>query len=312
MNREQKIALILGFAVVLVVGVLVSDHWSGARRLQIADATEGDTGRLESMPVAVLPDPGNTERVAVAIDRKPVPVDVPRVQANRQAGGVVKIPLGGAGTPSPLGEALQAAADRRDNLEQTARVITWQDRVRGMGNRMADGVRNGLPAAAEIEQSPVVRQETVAPATRVVEVPTRQPIRHTVKKNESLYKIAAKYYGDGNRWREIAKANRGRVGAEGGVRTGVTLMIPNATEIASPSRQSTPATRPAERRIAETPTRSKPTTYTVAKNDSLGEISQRFLGTVKRIGEIVKANADKIDNPDDIRVGMVLKIPARS
>ncbi len=207
---------------------------------------------------------------------------------------------------------MQAAADRRDNPEQPERVITWQDRVRGMSNRMADGLRDGLPVAAEIKQTPAVRQETAVPVTRVVEVPTRQPIRHTVKKNESLYKIAAKYYGDGNRWREIAKANRGRVGAEGGVRTGVTLMIPNATEIAPPSRHSAPTTRPAERRIAETPTRSKPTTYTVAKNDSLGEISQRFLGTVKRMGEIVKANADKINDPDDIRVGMVLKIPARS
>ncbi len=32
MTREHKLALILGFALVLVVGVLVSDHISGAER----------------------------------------------------------------------------------------------------------------------------------------------------------------------------------------------------------------------------------------------------------------------------------------
>ncbi len=309
-NREQKIALILGFAVILVMGVLVSDHWSGARQLQIADATEGDSGRIEVMPIAVLPDPGNAQRqLAVADESQKAPVDMPNSRAGTQTGGIVQIPLGGAGTPSPLGIVLQNAQDR---VEQPEPDLTWQDRVRDMGDRVAQGLSDGIPAATKVERQPVTRVETKQAQDRVAEVPNQQPIRHTVKKNESLYKIAAKYLGNGNRWREIAQANPGKVGKNGSIRAGVMLVIPNTSGLTPPSRRWAPAQRLANRQPAEKPVLSRPITYTVAKNDSLGKISQRFLGTVKRMDEIVRANADKIDNPDHIRAGMVLTIPARS
>ncbi|VAX42794.1 hypothetical protein MNBD_PLANCTO03-1769, partial [hydrothermal vent metagenome] len=296
---------------VLVVGVLVSDHWSGARQLQLADATEGDSGRIEVLPVAVLPDPGSPPtRLASEPEHAPLPavaLQYPPEQVESrpepQAGGVVRIPLGGAGTPSPLGKALQIASENR---EQPERARTFQDRVRGVGTRVADGLREGVLPAATVVEQPVTRPSPFIPEARVVEVPERQPIRHRVAKNESLYKIAAKYLGNGNRWREIAQANPGKVGKNGSIRTGVMLVIPDTSGLTLPSQ------RLADRQPAEKPVLSKPITYTVAKNDSLGKISQRFLGTVKRMDEIVRANADKIDDPDDIRVGMVLTIPARS
>ena len=51
--------------------------------------------------------------------------------------------------------------------------------------------------------------------------------------------------------------------------------------------------------------------YTVKKGDTLGLISQRELGTVKRMQDILDLNKDQIDNADEITVGMVLKMPAR-
>lgn len=312
MNREQKIALIIGFAVVLVVGVLVSDHWSGARQLRIADATEGDSGRVESGPVAVLPDPGGMETRLTAGTPGGTSDEVEaRAEGRSPLETVTTIALGGNGRGSPLGDALQAASDSREQPEQPRRAELWRSQFREVGARVAEGLSAGLPAAAGLE-SPADRAVVPTPRARVVEPPVDRPIRHTVKRNESLYKIAATYLGDGNRWREIADANRDKVGTDGGVRTGVTLLIPNAAGVSAPAPQLTPESRPAERRVAETPVLSKPITYTVAKNDSLGEISQRFLGSSRRVNDIVRANPGKIDDPDDIRVGMVLTIPARS
>lgn len=50
---------------------------------------------------------------------------------------------------------------------------------------------------------------------------------HTVKKNESLWKIAKKYYGDGNQWRKIYDANKKTIGSNPNkISVGMKLVIP--------------------------------------------------------------------------------------
>ena len=41
MTRENKLALIIGFGLILVVGILVSDHFSPASNDQAADLSDG-------------------------------------------------------------------------------------------------------------------------------------------------------------------------------------------------------------------------------------------------------------------------------
>ncbi len=54
-------------------------------------------------------------------------------------------------------------------------------------------------------------------------------IEHVVQKNDSLWKIAAAFYGDGTKWTIIRDANRDLVGDEGQrLRPGMTLTIPAA------------------------------------------------------------------------------------
>ena len=52
------------------------------------------------------------------------------------------------------------------------------------------------------------------------------------------------------------------------------------------------------------------TTYTVVSGDTLSKIAKKLLGNANRWHEIHDANRDQISNPDLIRVGQVLKIPA--
>ncbi|MGA9334349.1 MAG: LysM peptidoglycan-binding domain-containing protein [Rudaea sp.] len=51
-------------------------------------------------------------------------------------------------------------------------------------------------------------------------------------------------------------------------------------------------------------------TYTVVSGDSLSKIAQKFYGHANRWREIFEANRDQISNPDLIKIGQVLKIPA--
>ena len=53
-------------------------------------------------------------------------------------------------------------------------------------------------------------------------------------------------------------------------------------------------------------------TYTVVKGDSLSKIAKKFYGSANRWKQIHEANLDTIKNPDLIKVGQVIKIPADS
>jgi nucleoid-associated protein YgaU len=51
-------------------------------------------------------------------------------------------------------------------------------------------------------------------------------------------------------------------------------------------------------------------TYTVKSGDTLGAISQEYLGNAKHYMRIFEANKDQLSDPDEIKPGQVLKIPA--
>ena len=53
-------------------------------------------------------------------------------------------------------------------------------------------------------------------------------------------------------------------------------------------------------------------TYTVAKGDSLSKIAKKFYGNANKWRVIFEANGDQLSNPDLIKPGQVLKIPAKS
>jgi nucleoid-associated protein YgaU len=50
--------------------------------------------------------------------------------------------------------------------------------------------------------------------------------------------------------------------------------------------------------------------YTVAAGDTLSKISKSYLGDANRYMDIFNANKDVLSNPDQIKVGQKLKIPA--
>src|SRR5688572_14246714 len=68
MTRENKLALIIGFGLVLVVGILVSDHLSAASRQETADlspdAAPAGSDRLHNTALLtpVFPEPGRERR----------------------------------------------------------------------------------------------------------------------------------------------------------------------------------------------------------------------------------------------------------
>jgi nucleoid-associated protein YgaU len=53
-------------------------------------------------------------------------------------------------------------------------------------------------------------------------------------------------------------------------------------------------------------------TYTVKPGDTLSKIAKELLGSASSYPQIFEANRDQLSDPDKIKPGQVLKIPARS
>jgi nucleoid-associated protein YgaU len=117
------------------------------------------------------------------------------------------------------------------------------------------------------------------------------PKKYTVQTGDDLWQLATKYYNDGFKWPEIAKANN--------------LKDPN---LITPGQElSMPDIESAVEKLEETQEPITSEKYVVSKGDSLWFIALRAYGDPYRWSEIAKAN--KLVNPDLIHPGNEFVLP---
>ncbi len=119
---------------------------------------------------------------------------------------------------------------------------------------------------------------------------------YVVKKGDSLWKIAQRELSNGNRYLEVAKANK--LGTKLSLEVGQKLILPKET---------------VKTAVAYTPTsETKKITgneYTIKKGDSLANIALRAYGDSYAWTRIWKANSKTIENPGLIFSGNKIVIP---
>lgn len=277
-TRESKLALIIGFVLVLLVGVLVSDHFSQASSMALD--TRGEEGLLIEQPIAQL-----GPREQQAIDRAIVQGERPAQLAQNQPENQFRAPV-----------------ETREQVEAPIIISNSNsiiDQAIDEARRFANETH--LPAAAQ----PSRTQPTTIPADRVVRtLPDQTYIDYRVVSGDSLIGIARRLLGDGERWREIESLNANQLGPDSVLQIGMTLKLPSDARMLTNSTTKT-SNKQTTKKVNNTASRS----YTVKSGDTLGEISQKLLGTSKRMGEIVELNG--LSSADEIFVGMTLKIPAK-
>lgn len=142
---------------------------------------------------------------------------------------------------------------------------------------------------------------------------------HHVQPGESPWSIAEKHYGDGNYYQLIYEHNRDKMPSADTVRKGVTLRIPKRNDVASPPPHREP-TSTAERRdpapsepapsAESAPDTVRTVEHTVAEGETMLEIAQRYYGTVRALPKLMALNEDRIEDPDRVRVGQKIRVPA--
>lgn len=309
MSRELKLALILGFAAVMVVGVLISDHMSGARQARIEERT------IEPPRMALQPAP---------------PVFVPEPVVAPSQGAVAML-------PEPSQRAGESLADAGAPTLSDPVVITMAPEPAGsaattLASSATESVREFLEWTAKqgvvFEPVTPLAETTVrprgAPPVSASPIPDRpagqsaptagRDVEHVVAKNETLWGIAQRYYGDGSLHTRIADANKGRLGRNNAVFVGARLTIPGATRGVEPAPSRTVASAPPKPQAPQqAPARpasaSADRVHVVQKGETLGAIAAKELGSARRWPEIVKLN--KLDDPDNVPAGVRLRLPPR-
>lgn len=113
--------------------------------------------------------------------------------------------------------------------------------ILAVGLALASGARDGAEAPAAVAAAPVPAEVETAPAVPApvpagVETapavpageatPAPERRTHVVRSGDTLYKLAARYYGDASKWESIRDANRATLGNGIALQLGQELVIP--------------------------------------------------------------------------------------
>lgn len=306
MTRETKVGLVVGLAIILLIGIVVSDHLTVVRDQDLPTLTHLGAIRppaLRDTPSSVrpfeqderhIPKPGTASETPILNQPQPAPRLDP-------------IP-----TPQELiGQDRSTPRQRPANANELLASDT--------------GDANSPPNTPQRQkESPQSQDQPVSDQTpKLVSVTERSKrIVHYVKANENLWGIAEHYYGDGAYWRSIVEANPKAVEPNGWVREGVRLLLPNltgkigiktvSTKRASGGRASVPNIGPQSLLKTTIKNSSKRTVFTQIKaisGDTLSQIATRSLGSTSYWPQLLAANRDQLGRPEDLREGMTIRIP---
>lgn len=302
MTREIKLALILGSALVLVVGVLISDHLSGARNARIAQVEPEFLNPPAAAQLAVAaPEPRrNTFNLgpSTASGAEPLAVTPTGTLVDPSAPMTTSDPVAGLLPPTMEPSAQLSASEQDTALLEMAKQqevpITYE------------------PPAAPVELvMGVASNATPAPVGGGGSNGAREI---TVRDGDTLWSLAEAHLGSGAQFTRLLEANKDRIGSGGDIRVGTRLRLPSdgsaeAKPANAAAKSATKSEPPATARTSEKPAKTAPKTYTVKKGDTLGSIAASTLGTSKRWKDILDVNPGL--KPSNLAIGAQIKLPPK-
>lgn len=271
MTRETKVGLLVGMCVILLIGIIVSDHLAVVQREDSSVLTDLANQAQRSI------DP---EQIEQDLFRSPADTASPGMgQGSLPAADttrVTPVPMPAELAPAPAtpllpGEGPSPQALPPGQSQQDYRIAAQPDAFPPTLSQTTPMVNASGPAVAPAAYTPaspaypsypaptpgpsaatpatasptglqplgtLTPRDFASPATSTPAAeaaPTADPIQsivHYVKPGESLWQIAQRYYNSGDKWSLIAKANPKVVQPNGSVREGVRLVIPSDTRAA--------------------------------------------------------------------------------
>ena len=213
----------------------------------------------------------------------------------------------------PVGESARAAQDTTGgDLARTIEEALWSQ-----GGAMTDldaamGVlgSDAVSAVSPPDDPWVLRAPTLMPEPESRPVPAGTPrtprtVEYVVQPDDSMWTIAQRWFGDPNRWREIAGINPD-INPDR-LQVGQRLQLP-ARDDTSMVNLNSAAAIPAGSTMPVPAGSGR--YYTVRAGDTLSTIAESQYRAQSRWREIYQANRTAIGgSPDRLQVGLKLRIP---
>lgn len=253
MTRELKLAMVIGFALLLLLAIVVSDHFSAAdlRQQTLLESSQprhalaaAPAPEIRDLPPAgeliVAPPPRAETRLA-----EPTPPPTLPASDVRPLGGSSRsLADASPAAPAPRQPDAPASTDRIHRVAEGESLSRIAERIYGdreLWKALAAYNTDRLPNPNVLKTGLVLRippKEVLlggtAPATSSVAV--RDPLAnsasgrsHVVREGETLSEIAAATLGSSRRWPELVAANRDRISDPDRVMPGTELRIPIAS-----------------------------------------------------------------------------------
>lgn len=329
MTRETKVGLLVGMGVILLIGIIVSDHLSMAQKQTPPDMTDygsiaqnslnaQGTG-LQSLPTTSspttpaapanpLPTPDQFQSHNAVAQQTPT-YGAPAPASDNTSNGQMPTPVARTGQDA-VADALNAHLQQQQATSQNNSQNNSQNSPAANTATARQQIANAIDRA-----NPDFDTAALASRVAVIERPVQgpQPYIHYVQNGETLYAIALRYYNNGELWHIISQANPSTVRSDNTVNLGARLIIPNKALLPDLlQRNPQAATVLAPAAPVASIVSSSPRTVVVKPGDTLSGLASEHMGTSRKWKELLDANKDKMDSPQDLRVGMTINIPSSS
>ena len=294
MTKETKVGLLIGLGIILLIGIVVSDHLSKSKEQDPAPLSNWAPQVSESINPGG--DPFANQPVPTSSGQRNGPIPLPdELQAPQRR-------------VQPTSPSTQSPQQRRSSVQDaTASSQGFGPRQYIEPERIEQPDANRRMALGQSQTS----SNFPPPASRIVTEQLNnagvrndrlKPLLHYVQPGETLYQIANTYYGSDDYWVVIRNANPKLITKDGQIQSGTRLSIPPDKGLHLPSQTSQPITtvtaiQPREKMI------------TVKTGDTLSGLASEYLGGASRWPELLKANRDQLRTPEQLREGMKLRIP---
>jgi len=138
---------------------------------------------------------------------------------------------------------------------------------------------------------------------------------HTVAAGESFWSISKKHYKLGRYSGALAEYNKSRIPRPDKIKPGMKVIVPPVQTleqkfshlISGASASAAEVAAPAKTGFF-VDANGQPM-YRIGKGDTLSDIAQNHLGRSSRWIQIVSLNKETLPNPDEMKLGMVLRLP---
>ena len=294
MRRDNQIGVILGIVILVLIGVFLSTRTSD-NETAIPDLVLSEVERQES----------KIEEIDISKINKESKKTESEVASSVEDSSV---------------EALVKAKQSEEQPEKTV-VETSKDDIslEGKWEGIAEEVAEEIIEEPELaEKSEVIEDTRIAvkfPSVEEAVIPeaeqqapsfgTSTDIIYKVQSNDSLFKIARKYYGDEKKWTSIVEANRDSMPDPDALYVGQELLIPNIS--IEKETEKAFKTRAAKKVNKERP--ANVITHTVEAGDTLYRLAEKYYDDPTVWIMINEANEDTIEGKGLLREGQILIIP---